>query len=65
MLDQKAVAEYLSVKPRTLEDWRLKGTGPRFVRMSPRCVRYRLDDVAAWAEARTVRNTAEPVRADA
>ncbi|KAA2237079.1 helix-turn-helix transcriptional regulator [Salinarimonas soli] len=35
------------LSPRTLEGWRRKGIGPRFVCIG-RGVRYRLDDVAAF-----------------
>ena len=40
------VCDLLKVKPRTLEDWRLRRTGPSlpFVRIG-RAVRYRADDV--------------------
>lgn len=40
------VCGLLKVKPRTLEDWRLRRTGPLlpFVRIG-RAIRYRADDV--------------------
>lgn len=43
-------AELLSVNPRTLQQWRLRGGGPPFVRISSRCVRYRWRDLLAWTE---------------
>lgn len=44
----------LEVKPRTLQEWRRTGRGPRFVRISHRCVRYRRRDLIAFIEARLV-----------
>lgn len=40
------VAERLKVRPKTLEDWRCRRTGPNlpFIKLG-RAVRYRLDDV--------------------
>lgn len=46
LLTPVEVCDLLKVKPRTLEDWRLRRTGPNlpFVRIG-RAVRYRSDDV--------------------
>ena len=54
VLDQVEAARVLHVKPRTLESWRQRRTGPRFIRYSQRCVRYRPRDLQAWIDARTV-----------
>lgn len=58
-LTQGEAAHYLRVSPRTLEDWRLKGGGPAFVKMSRRCVRYRRESLDAFAVAREVTSTTE------
>ncbi len=52
-----AAADLLGLTPRTLEKMRLHGGGPRFVRVSATCVRYRLTDLAAWQESRLRSNT--------
>lgn len=46
LLTPVEVCDLLKVKPRTLEDWRLRRTGPclPFVRIG-RAVRYRREDV--------------------
>lgn len=46
LLTPVEVCDLLKVKPRTLEDWRLRRSGPElpFVRLG-RTVRYRSDDV--------------------
>lgn len=52
LLPQKRVAAMLSVSPRALEAWRMRGDGPPFFRISKRCVRYRRHDVEAWLASR-------------
>ena len=46
LLTPVEVCDLLKVRPRTLEDWRLRRSGPNlpFVRLG-RTVRYRRDDV--------------------
>ena len=34
------VAKRYNISPRTLQGWRLKGTGPRFILLTPKVVRY-------------------------
>ncbi len=55
-------AQFLSVSPRTLEDWRLRGGGPPF-RKYGRLVRYLRGDLIAFAERCPLRNTGEHARA--
>lgn len=49
-LNEARAAELLSINARTLQQWRLRGAGPRFVRISSRCVRYRYSDLMEWTE---------------
>jgi predicted DNA-binding transcriptional regulator AlpA len=49
-------AAFLGLKQNTLEHWRTYGKGPAIVRLSPRTVRYRRSDLAAWVESRVVDN---------
>ena len=42
-----------------LEIGRVKGYGPKFKKISPRCVRYRRGDVLDWLKSRTHASTAE------
>jgi len=56
--DTKALAEYLEVSERTVEQWRLVGGGPRYVKMGRLC-RYRRADVDAWLESRVRRSTSD------
>jgi predicted DNA-binding transcriptional regulator AlpA len=44
------------VPTRTAVRWRKEGSGPAFVRLGPRHIRYRLADTEAWAASRTFRS---------
>lgn len=57
-LDTSDAAEVLGVSPRTLEDWRWRGGGPPFFKLGRRMVRYRLEDLMAFALKSRFRNTA-------
>lgn len=62
LLDTPATANLLGVAPRTLEAWRMRGNGPPFITLSPRCVRYRLAEVERWLSNRTAASTSERTR---
>jgi excisionase family DNA binding protein len=59
MVSQAEVAELLGVTERCIEGWRVRGGGPRYVRVG-RLVRYRESDVSAWLDARTRASTSDP-----
>lgn len=48
LVDENVAAEVINLSPRTLQAKRLNGEGPRFIRISRRCVRYRMRDVLDW-----------------
>ncbi|MDE0331157.1 MAG: helix-turn-helix domain-containing protein [Nitrospinae bacterium] len=50
-LDTREAAARLGLSPRTLEYYRASGGGPEFQKSGSR-VRYRLEDIEAWASAR-------------
>jgi predicted DNA-binding transcriptional regulator AlpA len=56
---EREAADFLGVTTRALQKWRATGSGPRFVRISSRCVRYRRRDLISWAEARLKSSTSE------
>jgi DNA-binding transcriptional MerR regulator len=51
----RELSERLHVPVHTLRSWRSRGVGPPFARLGPQTVRYRLDEVERWEEARQVR----------
>jgi hypothetical protein len=55
-LSQRDLAGRLRISPRTLEGWRWRGTGPRFVKAGGR-VLYRLEDVEAFEETQLRQST--------
>jgi hypothetical protein len=57
-LNEKQLAERWGVSVRTLQAARVKGDGVPFVRIG-RAVRYRLEDVLAYEQARLRTNTSE------
>jgi predicted DNA-binding transcriptional regulator AlpA len=59
LIDQAAAAEYLGVAPKTMAQWRFRGDGPKYVKLSPKCVRYRKSDLEDYTEQRTVAHTTE------
>ena len=58
-ITEARAAEILSVNPRTLQQWRLRGGGPKYVRISTRCVRYRVGDLTRWMDERLRSSTSE------
>ncbi|MGB0497542.1 MAG: helix-turn-helix transcriptional regulator [Rubricella sp.] len=61
LLDEKEAADLLCYSVRALQNWRHRGGGPRYVRVSARSIRYRRRDLLAWIEARTVAHTSQPL----
>ncbi len=59
LIDEREAASILCYTPRALQNWRHRGGGPKFVKVSGRSVRYRISEVYAWIDARTVANTSE------
>ncbi len=59
LLRPAEAAELVGVEARALEAWRNRGSGPRYVKVSPRCIRYRRIDLIEWAERRLQSTTAE------
>ena len=50
-LNERQAAEKLGVTASAMQAWRLKGTGPRFVKISARCVRYKESEIDSWAQS--------------
>lgn len=46
-------AEFLGVKPATLEFWRCRGGGPNFRKLGARVVRYAVEDLERFAKVRS------------
>lgn len=52
-------ADFLGFSCRALQAWRYRGTGPTFVKVGSRAVRYRRRDLVAWIESNLKSSTSE------
>ncbi|MCZ7619255.1 MAG: helix-turn-helix domain-containing protein [Myxococcota bacterium] len=60
LYDTTTAAEILGISKRTLETWRVRGGGPRYVSLgvgARGAVRYREDDLAAYIAGRLREST--------
>ncbi len=53
------------IAPRTAQRWRITGAGPKWVRIGPRRICYRLSDSEAWAQASTFAHRADELAREA
>ncbi len=51
-LTPEQLSRSLKVSPRMLERMRIEGTGPRYIRLGYRTVRYSVEAVQEWLESR-------------
>ena len=56
--DEKREADRLGFSVRTLQQWRVKGEGPPYLKIGP-SVRYNPEAVDAWLNAHTRSSTAQ------
>ena len=59
LIDEREAAGFLCYSVRALQNWRVRGGGPRFVKVSARSIRYRRRDLNRWIEERIRSNTSE------
>ncbi len=59
LINERAAGDFLGLTDRTMQLMRQRGGGPRFSRLSARCVRYRRADLRKWAEDRMRSSTAD------
>ena len=58
LLTEREVADRLNLALRTIQGFRVRGGGPRFVRIN-RTIRYRPEDIDEFIRARIRRNTSD------
>ena len=63
LMNTQNVAEFLGLKPHTLEKWRCEGKGPRFIRCGG-SIRYEPEAVWAWLDSETRGSTSELPKGD-
>ena len=59
LIPERDAADYLGYTSRALQNWRLRGGGPKFVKVSARSVRYRRKDLQVWIESKLATSTSE------
>jgi predicted DNA-binding transcriptional regulator AlpA len=57
-LNENQAAEFLGLSTRTLQAWRVRGGGPRYVKIG-RSVRYQRRELVMFQESHTVGSTTE------
>ena len=51
LLTEKQAADLICYTQRALQNWRVRGGGPHYVKVGGRSVRYQRRDVLNWIEA--------------
>ena len=59
LIGEQEAAAFLGYTVRALQNWRLRGGGPRFIKVSSRSIRYRMRDLIRWAEDRLRSSTSD------
>ena len=59
LLTEKEAAKLICYTPRALQNWRVRGGGPKYIKVSARSVRYQRRDVLDWINDRKRANTSQ------
>ena len=59
LIGENEAAAFLGYSVRALQNWRVRGGGPKFVKVSARSIRYRRRDLIAWAEEKLRAHTSQ------
>lgn len=62
LINEFQAAEFIGYTVRALRNWRVRGGGPKFVKVSARSVRYRRRELIEWAEGNLRSHTSESVK---
>ncbi|MDG3440153.1 helix-turn-helix transcriptional regulator [Nitrospirillum amazonense] len=62
LLTPEEAGQLMGVAPQTLAHWRARGSGPAYVLLSARCVRYDEAVLRTWLDGRVQASTAENAR---
>lgn len=63
LIPESSAADFLGISPRTLQNWRVRGGGPPYVKVAGKTVRYRFRDLLAWIEGNIRYNTSKTAHA--
>ena len=59
LINEHQAADFLCYTARALQNWRVRGGGPKFIKVSSRSIRYTRRDLQVWIDERKVSNTAQ------
>lgn len=59
LINETEASGFIGYTVRALQGWRVKGGGPKFIKVSTRSIRYRRRDLIEWAESHLCSNTSE------
>jgi hypothetical protein len=59
LLKENDAAQFLEVSVRSLQGWRFKGGGPKFIKISHRAIRYRKKDLIEWIDGKVRISTSD------
>ena len=59
LMTEEQAAAFLGVTRRCMQAWRLSGNGPKYVRLSTRCIRYRRAELVSFSENLIQSSTSE------
>ena len=59
LIPEREAAKFLQYSARALQNWRVRGGGPEFVRVSSRSIRYRRRDLIKWADGKLRSSTSD------
>lgn len=59
LIDENEAAQFLGYTVRALQNWRVRGGGPAFIKVSSRSIRYCRRDLNAWIEKHRRFNTSQ------
>lgn len=62
LITEKEAAELICYTQRALQNWRVRGGGPEYVKVSARSIRYQRRDVLSWIEERKRKHTSQTFR---
>jgi predicted DNA-binding transcriptional regulator AlpA len=54
LIPETDAAKFVGYTIRALQNWRVRGGGPKYVKVSSRSIRYRRKDLIDWADSRVV-----------
>ncbi|AML50929.1 helix-turn-helix transcriptional regulator [Falsihalocynthiibacter arcticus] len=61
LMDEKEAASLICYSVRALQNWRHRGGGPKYVRVSSRSIRYAYSEVMEWIDTRRVANSSQMI----